>query len=354
MLTRGQVADFKEDQLEGFASKRPSGRSKRQMTVYYNILNILGDRLGKNPGANITLVGSSDKGPDDGRAMSESIKTYLVDVFGIDPARITVQGREKPKLPSEQPGGTKELDLLREGDRRVSIESNSAALLMEFQSGPDAQMRPINIPARAELMDSSIMFNVGGANQAFTSWSLEVKDEKGKTQKFGPYTQEEVHIPVNTILGNRTEGDYKITMIGKSKAGKNVKKETNTHLVAWAAPKIQEGQRYSVLFEFNDSRALTIYEKYLTDVVTPKIPTGGTVTIHGHTDNIGEEAYNQTLSLARANEVKGIMEKALASAGRTDVKFEVYGYGENESQAPFENGSPEERFYNRTVVIDIR
>jgi hypothetical protein len=53
------------------------------MTVYYNILNILGDRK-KNPNATISLVGSSEQGPADGLAMSESIKTYLVDVFAIN------------------------------------------------------------------------------------------------------------------------------------------------------------------------------------------------------------------------------------------------------------------------------
>jgi hypothetical protein len=55
--------------------------------------------------------------------------------------------------------------------------------------------------------------------------------------------------------------------------------------------------------------------------------------------------------LARANDVKGIIEKSLAKAGRSDVKFEVYGEGEKST--PFANKFPEERFYNRTVIIDI-
>ncbi len=354
LLRKDQVKDFKEDQLEVFAPKNLSGRSARQMTVYYNIINILGDRLGKNPNATITLVGSSEKGPDDGRLMAESVKQYLVDVFGINPARINIQGREKPKLPSEQPGGNKELDLLREGDRRVSIESNSADLLMEFQSGPDAALKSIEIIRMEESIDSNITFNVAGANEAFTSWSLEVKDEKGKVQNFGPFTGEKVSIPVRDLLGSRSEGDYKIKMVGKTLKGKIVKKETPVHLVAWTSPKIEEEMRFSVLFEFNESKAITLYEKYLTDIVAPKIPVNGTVTIHGHTDIIGEEAYNQTLSMARAVEVKGVLEKALAKAGRTDVKFEVNGFGEDENLSPFENKTPEERFYNRTVIIDIK
>jgi len=47
------------------------------------------------------------------------------------------------------------------------------------------------------------------------------------------------------------------------------------------------------------------------------------------------------------------MEASLTKAGRTDVTFEVTGYGEDEKTAPFENKYPEERFYNRTVIIDI-
>ena len=39
--------------------------------------------------------------------------------------------------------------------------------------------------------------------------------------------------------------------------------------------------------------------------------------------------------------------------GKRDVKFEVYGFGAEVAIAPFENKYPEERFYNRTVIIDI-
>jgi hypothetical protein len=143
-LNKDQVKDFKEDQLEVLLQKFIRS-FKRQMTVYYNILNILGDRMQKNPNATISLVGSSEQGPADGLAMSESIKTYLVDVFAINPSRISTKGQSKPNIPSEQPGGTLELALLREGDRRVSIESNSPSLLMEFQSGDGAQLKPVKL-----------------------------------------------------------------------------------------------------------------------------------------------------------------------------------------------------------------
>jgi hypothetical protein len=354
LITKDQVKDFREDRLEVFTPKRLTGRSDRQMTVYYNVLNILGDRMGRNPSSKVRLTGASMEGKDDGLAMAETIKRYLVSVFGIDPKRILAEGRIKPRIPSEQPGATKELVLLREGDHRVSVWSDSPALMMEYQTGPDAPLAPVEIMGvQTAPPDSYVTFNTAGSNEAFSSWSLEIKDENGTVQKFGPYTQESVSIPGKTILGTKPEGNYNVTMVGQTKSGKIVKKEAPVYMRLWTPSEREEGMRYSVIFEINESHAIGIYDKYLTDIVTPKIPADGTVIIHGHTDIVGDAAHNQVLSLARANEVKGIIESALTKAGRHDVKFEVYGFGEDEVQAPFYNKYAEERFYNRTVIIDI-
>lgn len=354
LLEKNQVKEFKEDQLEAFAPKKLSERSKRQMTVYYNLLNILGDRMQKNPSATITLVGSSEKDPEDALLMAESVKNYLVNTFVITASRIKTTGQNKPNIPSLQPGGTLELELLSEGDRRVSIETTSPDLLMEFQSGPDSQLKPVQIVALQEApAESYVTFNNKGAIEALSSWSLQIADEQGKTQSFGPYTEDIVRIPGKSILGSRPAGDYKVKMIGQTKSGKVIEKENSMHVVLWTPAKVEEGIRYSIIYEFNKSKAITIYEKYLTDVIAPKIPFGATVIIHGHTDVIGEEVYNQDLSLARANDVKNSIESGLSKTARNDVKFELHGFGEDLNKAPFENNTPEERSYNRTVIIDI-
>ncbi len=353
LLSKDQIKDFKEDQLEVFTPKTLSGRSDRQMTVYYNVLNILGDRMGKNSLTTINLVGSSENGPENGKIMAETVKQYLVSIFGIDASRISTEGRDKPKIPSEQPGGTRELDLLREGDQRVSIESSSPALLMEFQSGPDASLKPVEIIAVQEApLDSYVSFNVEGG-ETLSLWSLEIRDETGKVQYFGPYTQDKVSIPGKFILGTRPEGDYNVTMIGQTKSGKIVKKDAPLHMVLWTPPNNEEMMRFSIIYEFNNSKAISIYEKYLTDIVIPKIPEGGKVIISGYTDIIGSEANNLKLSSARADDVRNILKNGLTKAGRSDVKFDVYGFGEDINFLPFENKFPEERFYNRTVIIDI-
>ncbi|NHF69049.1 hypothetical protein G6N05_02860 [Flavobacterium sp. F372] len=59
LLNKDQVKDFKEDQVQFSTPNKVSGRSERQMVVYYNVINILGDRMQKNPSSTIKLVGSS-------------------------------------------------------------------------------------------------------------------------------------------------------------------------------------------------------------------------------------------------------------------------------------------------------
>ncbi|TXE02967.1 OmpA family protein [Algoriphagus aquimarinus] len=349
-LEKNQVKDFKADQLEVFAPKEPSGRANRQLMVYYNVLNILGDRMEKHPATTIKLAGSSEKGSQEGEKMAESVKTYLVNNWGIDGSRIATAGLTQPKIPSKKAGATRELDLLLADDRRVSIESSSPELLMEFKGGLDAPLKPVSL---AEQEESYVTFDVDGAEDAFNSWALEVKDAQGKVQHFGPFTTDKVSLSGEEILGSKAEGEYTVTMVGQAKNGLTVRKETPVKVVHWTPPTNQEGNRYSVIYEFNDAKAIATYEKYLTDVVAAKIPNGGTVIIYGHTDSIGEEAYNLGLSQARANNVKSILEQSLLKAGITDVKFVVNEFGEDEKVSPFKNKFPEERAYNRTVIIDV-
>lgn len=354
LLTSDQIEGFKENQLEAFAPKRLSGRSDRGMTVYYNLLNIVGDRMTENPSSTISLVGSSGTGVANGRAMAQSVKSYLTDIWGIEPSRITIEGRDKPVNPSLRPGGTQDLALLREGDRKVSINSTSPALLMEFQSGPNASLRPVVITGIQDApLDSYVTFNVDGARKAFSSWRLEIKDQSGKVQNFGPFFRDQVSIPGKSIMGTTPQGRYNVTMIGTDKNGESIRRETAVNMVLWTPPKDEIGKRYSVIFEFDESTTTSIYKNYLESVVVPGIPPNSKVIIHGHTDIIGDEQYNQTLSLARAKEVKTIIENGLKNERRNDVKFEVLGFGEDVRLSPFKNSLPEERAYNRTVIIDI-
>lgn len=352
VLKKEDVKNFGENQLEMVTPILPSGRSERQMDVYYNLINIVGIRMVHYPSTSIVLVGSSENGPSEGLKMAQSVATYLHQTFDIDPERIKTQGQFKPKVPSAKKGKKNELYLLSDSDRRVTIETLSPELLAEFKSGPSTAI--VSATHQDEAPETSfVQLEVKGAEKALTSWYVQMEDSLGKSSTFGPFTKDKISLSGHSILENKPEGDYTIKLIGLTKSGKTIHQETKAHVVLWQPIQFDEGLRFSILFEFDESKAIGMYDNYLIEVVAPKIPMDGVVLIHGHTDTIGNVNYNLNLSKSRANDVKNTLEKALQQLGRTDVKFEITGFGEDSNYAPFQNEFPEERFYNRTVIIDI-
>ena len=353
-LSPSQAAGFKEEQLQqGQPANLSQGRSARQLAVYHNILNILGDRLRSNPQSTIKLTGASDKNPTEGQLLAEKVKQYLVTSFGIDASRIATEGRDKPEIPSEQPGATKEMALLKEGDRRVDIVSTSPEMLLQVGGVASPFLKPVQITALQEdPLDSHVIFNNAGAKDILNSWGVAVTDDRGQVQNFGPYTTDQASIPGKTILGNNPQGNYKIVMTGATKTGTTITRESTVSLVK-ANEVNQKGLRYSILFDFDKSKSIESYQKFLQEVVAPLVSSNSTVIIHGHTDIIGDENYNRNLSNERATGTQQILQSALNAAGTKNVQFETYGFGEDTSMSPFENSLPEERFYNRTVIIDI-
>ena len=348
LLSTDQASNFKESQLQ--QAVNAPGRSSGQLNVYHNVLNVLGDRMRLNPATSITLYGASANGPAEGRAFAESVKQYLVGTFGISGARIAIQGSLKPQLPSVKAAGTKDIALLAAENRRVDIETTSPELLGEVGGG---MMRPVQLNGvQEDPLDSQVIFDVDSARQLLRSWSIVATAPNGSTKSYGPYSQNRASIPGRTILGDGATGTYKITMTGQTNNGRTITKESSVYLVRPDAT-VLKGQRYSIVFNFDKATTIAAYNRFLTNTVSPLITDGASVVIHGHTDIIGEEAYNQKLSESRAQQTQQVLERSLTAAGKTNVKFETSGFGADASHSPFENNLPEERFYNRTVIIDI-
>lgn len=342
-LTPDAAEKFKEENLFPPKPQQLAGRSARQMEVYYNLLNVIGDRMRKYKTSTITLIGASNQGADVGKKMAEAVKTYLVDVFGIQANRISAIGRDKPEIPSHQPGGTRDLSLVIEEDNRVDIKSDDTEILM-----------PVKIMALQEdPIDADVIFRVDDPQKTIDSWIIQVTDERGKTRSFGPFTGSSYRISGNEILAGAEFGDYNITLVGQNSDGSSITKEQRIRLAKTEGPEEQSGLRFSILFEFDQSKTVATYDRFLSEVVVPKIPDGSNVVIHGHTDIVGEESHNLTLSNNRAIETMNVIQRELNKAGKRRVKFDTYGFGEDPRRAPFENRLPEERFYNRTVIIDI-
>lgn len=349
MLTKDQAATFQESILQKEVTEDMAGRSAHQLNVYHNILNILGDRMRSNAGTTITLSGASPNLAS-GKAFAESVKQYLVNIFGIDGARITTQARIKPLHPSERASANKELALLREEDRRVDITSTSPELL--HQVGGD-MMKSVQITStQIDPLDSHVIFNVDGGNDVLSSWLITATDSRGVVQQYGPFTGDMQSVPGSAILGNNLTGDYKINLIGITKRGNTIQKQGNVHLVRYETP-VLKGLRYSIIFNFDTSKPIESYSTFVSGTVAPLITDGSNVIIHGHTDVTGNSDYNQKLSDSRALQTQKMIEQAIIASGKNNVKYQTLGFGEDSAHSPFDNSLPEERFYNRTVIIDI-
>jgi outer membrane protein OmpA-like peptidoglycan-associated protein len=103
-----------------------------------------------------------------------------------------------------------------------------------------------------------------------------------------------------------------------------------------------------ILFDTGKSVIKTdgkVYIKRVADILKTK--TKANVEIEGHTDNVGNVKYNQTLSDARANSVKA----ALIQEGVEAKRIMAKGYGMTKPVA--ENTTPEGKQANRRTDIQV-
>ena len=102
------------------------------------------------------------------------------------------------------------------------------------------------------------------------------------------------------------------------------------------------------LFDFDQSTLKADGQKHLDDLLSKiKGQSYEVVVAVGHTDSVGSEAYNQKLSLARAESVKTYM----VSQGLPAAKVRVEGKGESSPITP--NDTEEGRAKNRRVEITV-
>ncbi len=325
---------FTEDQLQQ-GEIAGSDRSKRQMNAYHHILNVLGSRMNRYPTATVSLQGNTNDALVN-YAMAENIQSYLVTTFGIEASRISIS---KEKVSTR--GKTFNRERLAE-ERRIDINSTSPELL--------TQVGELEIPGkRNTIAQETVRFTNRNAGDVLKTWSLQVVAEDGSRQAYGPYQQDEVLIPAATLLNNKTVGNYTVTMTGETKTGMVITKEAALSLASAENTK-QTVPPFSILFGFDRSDIPMAYQDFLAKTIAPLIDAHATVTIFGYADATGADKYNLALSKSRVANVERLLTELLQGKA---VSFKTYGFGKDKGISPFNNTLPEERFYNRTIMVGI-
>lgn len=340
LLTAAQAAAFNEKDLFRDST----------LSIYHNMLNIVGKRLRANPSATVELVGcNADHAAEQGNtglsaARAQSVKNYLVSVWEIAPERVKVSSRnlpEKASTPNIQPDRAEE-------NRRVEMYSSDRSILAPlFVEKID---RTANPPiARFSIAASSPV--------PFTSWSFRAYQESDTAAAFTASGTG----PIPSVIDWQLDRDQNIT----PKAQETIRSSAVLYTEKTGPVKIQgnplevqvvtvqqkrkqiqgdyEIERFSmILFDF-DNAEISAGNAEILRFIASRIKPESAVTITGYTDSRGADEYLRTLSLRRANAAK-------AALGRSDAT--TLGFGKD--AVIYDNDLPEGRFYCRTVVIEAK
>lgn len=335
-LTSGEAQNFRKESLF----------SSGTLEVNHNVLNIIGARMKEYPDAVLTLTGcNSDErmekeNVDLSRRRAETIRDYLINTWGVAPARLKIETRNLPNVPSNvrTEDGKQE-------NRRVEITSTVPAVTEVFQAfdttritNPPILRLKTNAAATAGIVSWSLKISQGnmvlktfsgrGVPPQYIDWDL--RAERAAIPRVG--TPLDIVLEITDPDGRR---DSPITAIPTD--------------VITVRDKQRRGasdyriDRYSlVLFDYNSADITSAHQRVI-DLVKANLKPTSELTVEGFTDRSGSEEGNRKLSTGRA-------ESSARALGRSDAK--IVGVGE--SRLLYTNDLPEGRFLCRTVQITAK
>ena len=317
------------------------------MKLNLSTLDIIGSRLKKNPGSEITITGTNDtktEAENKDLALQRAIfaKEYIVKHFAINSDRINIRNVGIPEKPSTQtlPEGIEE-------NRRIEFKSSNNKILEPLMIEKDNQsFADPHIIEFIPYVESS---------DSVTLWTLEIS-QSGKILRVfkGTGFPEPVvfNFLPNELVKSPIPMEYSFYAENKRAANNVSNGSVPVDYFTSSKRKTDEDadktiSKFSlVLFDFDKSEIskqdMEIIEKH----IIPSIKYNSTVKIYGFTDKIGDENYNKKLAEKRANTVKDYLENKIKFA-----KYEVYPIGE--SITIFDNQSPIGRHLSRTVQVIV-
>ena len=334
------------DETENFVE---SGLSGSELIHYYHILNIVGSRMKERPDIKITLVGCNDNlGRESGntelsRARANVVQEYLTSIWDIDKNRIRVTARNLPANPSSQSTVDGQAE-----NRRVEILVDASSLF-----------EPTYIERTEELAGpEKIDFNINTiSDKPIKGWTLTITHDGKILKQFigdqgGMSTVNWNWLDDNNMLPQSdkpivysgivytVDGDTAFSNFSTIPVNKVVLTSEEDQTVGRVFEKVT-----LILYEFNQT-SLSPQNMEILRIMFPKITPDTRVSVNGHTDNIGSDEVNLSVSRNRARTVHDTLK-----GNRRATSYKYEGLGKNSPL--YNNLLPEGRFYNRTVQVII-
>lgn len=320
------------------------------LATHHSLLDIIGDRMRRNPEASITLVGCNDdrtteKGNRDlSRRRAEAVRQYLIDIWSIDDNRIDVSLRDLPEVPSnpDDPDGQAE-------NRRVEIRSTVPSIVAPIATHDTLRMtNPPSLRFRPRA----------AADEGIESWTIVASQQGRELRAFSgtgsvpPSVDWEMADDQSSIPRSDSPLDFRLIVTDaegntfSSDLGSIAIEQITIRKKREEKIDDREFRRVSLtLFDFGESR-LGVENERLLDGISEQIVPGSKLEIVGHTDRIGNATFNQSLSEDRARSVAEYLD-----ADRPEISSRILGVGEE--NLLYDNDLPEGRFYCRTVNVRI-
>jgi len=320
------------------------------MDIYYHTLDIIANRMLRNPEATITITGTTDGyelGSDQerialARDRAQVVSEYLSNNWNIPKERISISAAVKPKVPTS--------DVYVEGrieNRRVEITSNSNDIL-----SPVVHSKFYEYATNQTILFASVSLD----DADITDWSISIADLQGNEihkQTGKGSTKPILTIPVNNILLNDAvkaveDGKQLIATLfirnsrnttEQKKIALNIREELNQY---------ELGRLSLIVFDFDKYQITTPNRDVISEFVGKAIKPESTVSITGSTDKLGTPEYNLRLSENRAITVRDYLQSLLDFVS---IKSTM---GVGDRNLIYDNSTPEGRFYSRTVLIEIQ
>lgn len=331
-------------------SFRENQLPKQTLTIYYNLLNVIGARMRALPNSSIKITGTTDgrelptfaqrKKVAEDRA--KEVADYLTTVWNIGPERISIVSDDVPRL-SSNPSYLEGL----EENRRVEITSSDPAILAPVVHSRFNEYMP---------MQNKQVFSVRALRPELSrGWDANILRNYSTLAHLSGDSLLPPLIPFALDSTVMVSLGREIAQKDSLNGALSVLQNDGSSVTAGCKfPIIKTQNQFEIsrlsliVFDFDRADITGVNRTMMESFVNEAIHPDSRISITGTTDRLGEMDYNKTLSQSRADAAKALLLEL-----KNDALIDS-AVGTGASQLKYDNNLPEGRYYCRTVTIVVQ